>query len=131
MVNESTRFEAEDRIQRERVEAKSGFENYAYSMRNTINDPSNAGGKLAESDKSAILSAVDEAIKWLETAQSASKEEYEGRQKELEGLCNPIISRMYQQGEGGMHGSNPVGGMPGGFGAGGAKATGPRVEEVD
>jgi L1 cell adhesion molecule like protein len=46
--------------------------------------------------------------------------------KELEGVCNPIISKMYGAGgEGGMPGGA---GMPGG---GPAPASGPTVEEVD
>jgi heat shock 70kDa protein 1/2/6/8 len=146
MVNESAKFEAEDRLQRERVEAKNGLENYSYSMKNTVNDP-NVGGKLDESDKKALLEAVDGAIHWLESNQSATKEEYEHKQKELEGTCNPIIQKMYQQAGGAEAGGMPSGGMPGGFpggmpggfpgapggGAGPAPSasSGPKVEEVD
>jgi L1 cell adhesion molecule like protein len=52
-------------------------------------------------------------------------EEFEDKQKELEGVCNPIITRMYQGAGGGM-----PGGM-GGAGAGAAPHQGPSVEEVD
>ena len=56
-------------------------------------------------------------------------EEFEHQQKELESVCNPIISKMYQ-GAGGM-----PGGMPDMGGMGGDPATagrgGPTVEEVD
>lgn len=61
----------------------------------------------------------------LENNQLAEVEEFEHQQKELEGVCNPIISAMYGAGgEGGM----PGGGMPGGAGGAGS---GPTVEEVD
>ena len=149
MVNESAKFEEEDRKQRERIEAKNGLENYAYSMKNTANDP-NVGGKLDAGDKQTLLDAVEETIKWLESSQEASKEEYKGRQKELEQKCTPIMTKMYQQGGGapGAEGAAPggfPGGMPGGFpggmpegfpGAGGAApappaSSGPKVEEVD
>lgn len=55
----------------------------------------------------------------------AEKDEYDHQQKELEKVCNPIISKLYQ---GGM-----PGGMPGGFpgGAGGSTSSGPTIEEVD
>ncbi|CCW60163.1 unnamed protein product, partial [Phytomonas sp. EM1] len=86
MVNDAARYEAEDRLQRDRVEAKNALENYAYSMKNTIND-TNVAGKLDESDKKTIESAVEEALRWLNNNQEASKEEYEDRQKELEGKC--------------------------------------------
>lgn len=60
--------------------------------------------------------------------QMAEKDEYEHQQKELEKVCNPIITKLYQGGAGGM-----PGGMPGGFpgGAGGSSSTGPTIEEVD
>jgi heat shock protein 1/8 len=68
-------------------------------------------------------------VDWLDANQLAEVEEIEHQQKELEGVCNPIISKMYSQGggmpEGGMPGMG--GGMPGAGGAG----AGPTVEEVD
>lgn len=62
--------------------------------------------------------------------QTAEKDEYEHQQKELEKVCNPIITKLYQS-AGGM-----PDGMPGGFpGAGGAApgggSSGPTIEEVD
>lgn len=65
--------------------------------------------------------------------QMAEKDEYDHQQKELEKVCNPIISKLYQGGmpEGGPGGM--PGGMPGGFpgGAGGGSSSGPTIEEVD
>jgi len=56
--------------------------------------------------------------------QLAEKDEFEHKQKELEKICMPIVTKLYQgAGGGGM----PGGGFPGG--AGGAK--GPTIEEVD
>ena len=145
MVNDAAKYENQDKQQRDRVEAKNGLENYAFSMKNTVND-ANVGGKLDESDKKAILDAVEGALQWLQTNQEASKEEFEHRQKELEGICNPIMTKMYQAGGAGAGGA---GGMPdmsqfagaggaGGFGGaapGGRSApppsSGPKVEEVD
>ena len=57
-----------------------------------------------------------------------TKEVYEGKQREIEAVCNPILQNMYQGGAGG------AGGMPPGFDAGAGAAggaAGPRVEEVD
>eukprot|EP00611_Tribonema_gayanum_P006477 TRINITY_DN1575_c0_g1_i2.p1 TRINITY_DN1575_c0_g1~~TRINITY_DN1575_c0_g1_i2.p1 ORF type:complete len:596 (+),score=258.26 TRINITY_DN1575_c0_g1_i2:62-1789(+) len=39
MVEEAERYKAEDEVNKQRIEAKNGLENYAYSMRNTLNDP--------------------------------------------------------------------------------------------
>lgn len=38
MVEEAERYKAEDDVQKQRVEGKNSLENYAYSMRNTINE---------------------------------------------------------------------------------------------
>lgn len=61
---------------------------------------------------------------------TAEKDEYEHQQKELEKVCNPIITKLYQ-GAGGMPDGMPGG--PGGFpgGAGGSASSGPTIEEVD
>eukprot|EP01012_Entosiphon_sulcatum_P005731 TRINITY_DN125_c0_g2_i2.p1 TRINITY_DN125_c0_g2~~TRINITY_DN125_c0_g2_i2.p1 ORF type:complete len:670 (-),score=197.03 TRINITY_DN125_c0_g2_i2:55-2019(-) len=130
MVNDAKKYENDDKKQRERIEAKNGLENYAYSMKNTISDDKVAG-KLDASDKQSLQNAVEEAIHWLERNQTAEKEEFEAKQKELEAVCTPIITKMYQA----SGGAPDMGGMPGMGGAGaGASAggsSGPRVEEVD
>jgi L1 cell adhesion molecule like protein len=120
MVSEAEKYKGEDEANRKKVEAKNHLENYAYSMRNTIRDEKVAS-KLEPQDKQTIEKAVDEAIAWLDKNQLAEVEEFEHHQKQLEGVCNPIITKMYQAagGAGGMPEGMP-GGFPGGFpGAGG------------
>ena len=132
MVQEAEKYKAEDEEHKKKIEAKNALENYAYNMRNTMNDD-NVGGKIDADDKAKINTAVDEAISWLDGNQMAEIDEFEDKLKELEGLCNPIISKMYQ----GAGGAPPGGGMPdfGAGGAGGAEGPGagpgPKIEEVD
>ncbi len=61
-------------------------------------------------------------------------EEFEHKQKELEQVASPIMTKMYQgdaNGGGGMPGGGmPGSGMPGG-GMPGGTGGGPTVEEVD
>merc|ERR1719281_1326846 len=131
MVNDAESFKAEDEAQRERVSAKNALESYAYSMKQTVEDEKVAG-KISDEDKKTILDKVSETISWLDANQSAEKDEFEHNQKELEGVCNPIITKMYQA-AGGAPGGMP-GGMPDMGGAapgGGAPAGGPTIEEVD
>merc|ERR1712038_1806655 len=89
--------------------------------------------KIGESDKEAITKKCDETIKWLDANQLAEVDELQDKQKEVEGVCNPIITKLYQQ-AGGAPGGMP-GGMPGGAGGAGAGgaggAGGPTIEEVD
>jgi len=134
MVQEAEKYKAEDDAARAKVEAKNALENYAYNMRNTIRDDK-VGSKLSAEDKEKIEKKVEETIQWLENNQLAEVEEFEHQQKELEGLCNPIITNLYQQAggaPGGMPGGMPdMGGMGGGAGGPSAGRGGPTVEEVD
>ncbi|RYR76868.1 hypothetical protein Ahy_A01g001390 isoform G [Arachis hypogaea] len=130
MVKDAERYRAEDEEVKKKVEAKNSLENYAYNMRNTIRDEKIAG-KLSADDKGKIEKAVEDAIEWLEGNQMAEVDEFEDKQKELEGICNPIIAKLYQGGAGGGEDA-PMGGahdMP----AGGSSdsGAGPKIEEVD
>ncbi|OZJ03611.1 hypothetical protein BZG36_03700 [Bifiguratus adelaidae] len=137
MVNEAEKYRAEDEAVAARISAKNGLESYVYNLRNTMQEE-NVASKLDAADKEKVTQAVDEAIKWLDDSQEASKEEYESRQKELEEIVNPIMMKLYSQGQGGAPGGMPggaggfPGGAPGGFpGAGGGDESGPHIEEVD
>ncbi|CDY10446.1 BnaC04g42010D [Brassica napus] len=72
MVQEAEKYKSEDEEHKKKVEAKNALENYAYNMRNTIQDEKIAGDSLGEAD------------------------EFEDKMKELESICNPIIAKMYQ-----------------------------------
>lgn len=135
MVQEAEKYKAEDEEVKKKVEAKNSLENYAYNMRNTIRDEKFAG-KLDPADKEKMEKAVNETTEWLDRNQLAEVDELEHRLKELEGLCNPIIAKMYQGGAGdvpmggGGGGANMPGGGYGGTGSGSA-GSGPKIEEVD
>merc|ERR1711966_364549 len=130
MVEEAEKYKSEDEANKSRIEAKNGLENYAYNMKNTMSDEK-LKDKIEEGDKKTIEEKCDEVINWLDNNQSAEKEEYVEKQKELEGLCNPIMQKLYAGaggGPGGMPGGMPdMGGGGGGGGgdAGGAEDAGP------
>ncbi|KAG8545778.1 hypothetical protein GDO81_020336 [Engystomops pustulosus] len=130
MVQEADRYKAEDEAQREKITAKNSLESLAFNMKSTAEDEK-LKDKLSPEDKQKILDKCNEVIAWLDRNQMAEKEEYEHQQKELQNLCNPIITKLYQ----GAGGAGMPGGMPGGFpGAGGSGAggsSGPTIEEVD
>lgn len=132
MLAEAEKYKAEDEAEAARIQAKNGLESYAYSLKNTMSD-SKVDEKLDASDKEKLKAEIDKTVAWLDDNQQATKEEYEGQQKELESVANPIMMKFYGAGGdaggmGGMPGGMPGGGMPGG-GAGGDD--GPTVEEVD
>ena len=129
MVNEAEEMKGEDDKQRDRVAAKNALESYTYSMKQTVEDEK-VKDKISEEDKKTILDKCNATMEWLDANQTAEKDEFEHQQKELEGICNPIVTKMYGAAGGeGAPGGMP-GGMPGGEGAAPADA-GPTVEEVD
>ena len=93
LVQEAERFKSEDEANRARVEAKNALENYTFQVRNSLNDEKLAG-KLSESDKQKAMAAVTATTKWLDTNQSAEKEEFEEKQKALEGIVLPILQNL-------------------------------------
>merc|ERR1711871_781190 len=128
MVSEAEQYRAEDEANRGKVEAKNGLENYCFTMRNTLQEEK-LKDKFEGGDKEAIEKAVQDALDWLDKNQLAEKDEFEAKQKELEGVVNPIMMKVYQAAGGG--GMPDMGGMPGGAPPPGAGAGGPTVEEVD
>ena len=67
MVKEAEEFAEEDRIIKEKIDAKHALQNYIYSMRNTIEDKDKLANKLDSRDKSTIDEALTEADDWLNT----------------------------------------------------------------
>merc|ERR1712017_9699 len=104
--------------QRGKIASKNALESYTYQIKQTVEDEK-VKDKISEEDKKTILDKCSEIITWLDNNQTAEKEEFEHQQKELEAICNPIISKLYQQ---------PGAAAPGTATPGEA---GPTVEEVD
>ncbi|RCV18920.1 hypothetical protein SETIT_3G341900v2 [Setaria italica] len=100
MVREAEEFAEEDRKVRERVDARNKLETYVYQVKSTMDDTKMAD-KMDVEDKERMEEAVREANEWLEgNSLDADKEDYEDKLKQLEDVCNPIISAVYQKSSG-------------------------------
>merc|ERR1712188_218125 len=121
MVNEAKEFEEQDAKAKERIDAKNALESYCYQMKNTIEEDKFKNA-VSEEEAGQIKAKVEEVMQWLETAEHAEKDEFDSMQKDLEAVCNPIITKMYQ-------GAAPDQGMPGQEDNSGGQ--GPTIEEVD
>ncbi|KAF3958629.1 hypothetical protein ACB098_08G179200 [Castanea mollissima] len=89
MVKDAETYKVEDDEYRKKVKAKAALENYAYKVRNTINDEK-IGAELAPAAKKNIKDAVEQAIQWLDGLQLVDSELYDDKLKWLESICNPI-----------------------------------------
>merc|ERR1719343_1463113 len=96
MVKEAEQYQQEDEAQRKTVEAKNELERYAYSVRNSLSNEE-LKSKISEDDKTKMTEAIDETLKWMEEHPAASAEEFEARQKDLEGVVHPIMVNVYSQ----------------------------------
>merc|ERR1712224_648439 len=101
MVREAEEFADEDAKVKEKVDKRNGLEGYAYSLKNTPDDDEKGvKGKISEEDQETIEEAVKEVLDWLDENSEADAEEFEEKQKELEGIANPIMQKVYSQGAG-------------------------------
>ncbi|KEH37493.1 heat shock cognate 70 kDa protein [Medicago truncatula] len=88
--------------------------------KDTIKDEKIAG-KLDSKDKK-IEDTIEATIRWLDANQLAEADEFEDKMKEPEGVCNPIIAKMYQGGAGlGMDAAPGNDDVPSGAGGAGSK----------
>jgi heat shock protein 5 len=101
MVEDAEKFRQSDMELKEKLEARSGLDNYLYSIRTQLTDDSGIGKKIDETEKNNIMELIKAKTKWMdEHKDSASKEDFEEQKAEVEKAFAPIISKIYQQ-EGG------------------------------
>jgi L1 cell adhesion molecule like protein len=67
-----------------------------FNIKTTITDDQTAS-RLSDDDKSKINEIVESTIKWLDSNQSAEKEEFEHKLKEIEKICSPIMTKLYRK----------------------------------
>ncbi|CCX16990.1 heat shock protein 70 family [Pyronema domesticum] len=109
MVAEAEKFADEDKANREKIEARNALENYAFSLKNQVNDKEGLGGKIDDDEKKTILDAVKEATEWLEeNAATATAEDYDEQKEKLSQVAYPITSKMYGN-AGGEAADEPMG----------------------
>ena len=111
MVAEAEKYKDADRCQRERIDARNGFENYIYSVKSSMSE--------SASDKATIEDACKQASEWLEATDNNITEasEYAAQQKKLEAVVLGGVPPPYDgtEGSGGV-GAGGSGGVGGGAG---------------
>ena len=111
LVKEAELFKEQDEIIRKKIEAKNKLENYVYSLQSSMRDEK-ASSSLSQEDKDTVNQEVESTLDWLNQNPNAEVETYENKQKEVEGVAMPIMSKLGGGGQqGGMPGSGPDGGM--------------------
>lgn len=60
MLKDAEEFAEQDKVAKERIDAKNSLDSYLHSMKNTVEDPEKLGKKLSDEEKETISSAVKE-----------------------------------------------------------------------
>ena len=118
MVEEADKFKDEDNEQKLRIEAKNNLESLLFQMKTSISNEE-IKSKLSEDDLTTIQTHLADTETWLDT--DRTKEELDGKVAEINGVVNPIMTKLYSQGGGdgkmpdmsGMPGMPDTSGMPG------------------
>lgn len=105
MISEAEKFADEDRKVKERVDGRNALEGYLHSMKSTVEDKDKLADKIEDDDKKVIMDKITEANEWLVANPEADGDELRDKLKEVEGVCNPIISKVYGQTSGGAGGA--------------------------
>merc|ERR1712057_58829 len=104
MIKDAEMFADEDKKVRERVDDKNAFDGYLHSMRSAAEGSGDNKGlseKLDDDEKEQIMEALKDGQSWLDSNPEADAEEIKEKQKEVEGICAPIISKYYGAAGGG------------------------------
>lgn len=98
MVQEAEEFAEQDKLVKEKIDARNQLETYCYNLKNSITDK--LADKIDPDDKEKIQDAVAEALEWLDDNQDAEVDEYKEKLEELEEIAQPILAAAYQAGGG-------------------------------
>ncbi len=124
MVDEASKFKAEDDAIVEKLESKNKLENYLYSVKNTVLGEEKMKTSLGD-DVEKVQEVVDNALNWLESDDSSlTKEDYDNKFKEVEGILSPLVQKAYTSSTG-NNDSEPVKEKESDF------ENEPKIEEID
>lgn len=113
MISDAEKYKQVDEAYREKVSSKNSLEQFCLNMKQMVADEKMA---VSPPEREKLTNVCDEALKWLDENQLAEKAEFDHKKEEVEKVCTPIISKLYNQGGDGETASGP---------------TGPTIEEVD
>lgn len=95
MIREAEEFAEEDKLVKDRIDAKNKLEDYLYRMKNTITDDQQLATKIDSDDKDRIHSKIEQVSEWLNDNPDADKDDIDDQFHQLEAICDPIIRYIY------------------------------------
>jgi len=117
MVNEGEKFAEEDQATKDTIESKNKIDSLVYQTKSSIENEE-IKSKLEDSDIKLVSDVLEKTELWLEN--EWTKDEYDEKLTEVNGLINPVMMKIYSEGSSGeMPAPVPPGEMK------------PTIDEVD
>ena len=90
LIKDAKKFRCDDEKKKLAIAAKNALEEFCLDMQSKIK----AKEEISDDDRKNVLEKCNDAIEWLKAEKSHDKEQCEGRQKELQCLCNLILLKV-------------------------------------
>lgn len=137
MMKDAEKFKAQDEEMLGVINAKNSLESYLHQVKSSVTG--DLKDKIDQADQTTIVNKISDTQSWLLSHPNETpKEVYEDKQKEVESVVMPILTKTMQGGAGGMPEGMPEGmpnfanmGQQFGQGTQTAPANEPKIEEID
>ncbi len=96
MLDEAEKYAENDKLVRERIEAKNSLESYLHGVKSSCSTDE-FKQNLGEENHKNLIDIVTEYIQWVDDNSEATKEEYTNKQKEAEDKILPLIKLAYEK----------------------------------
>lgn len=94
MVKEAEQYAESDKNMKNKVEAKNNLEQYAYTVKTSI-DTDEIKNKLSSEEIDKINACCADTLKWLESNPTAETDDYNKEKSKLESVIHPLMSKIY------------------------------------
>jgi heat shock protein 5 len=91
MVQEAEEYAEQDKMVKERIEARSQLESLLYDLNAKLNDPSK---EFTVEARKELTDMINENMEWLEDNQDAEQDDFESRHAMLGNLSRSIMKAM-------------------------------------
>lgn len=94
MILDADKYRKDDEVTRDRIHARNGFESYCFQVKTALSEPP-VQEKLTVDEKIITLNKVEEALQWIEQTPKATKSDIDRKLNELQGACNPVLTKIH------------------------------------
>jgi L1 cell adhesion molecule like protein len=96
MVREAEVYSEDDRIVREKINARNAVEAFAFQLKNSLKEE-DVKLHITDDDFQSLNENLEDLTKWLESNTTASKEEYDKKRLEMDEKVMPILTKIFQK----------------------------------